>query len=215
MRAWGWIVCAVFAANVSGPLSAQDAENEAATPDVTSEAEIAPQPQNTIAQIPLIAFDRERIFENTDIGRALEAKVEALLNDLVVENDTIFASLEAEEQELTELKNTLSKEDFAKKAEAFDEKVIAIRAEQKAKSEAIEQTRDQGLRAFEDTLNVVLKDIAQEVRAVAVFERTQIYLMSGSIDISLEVIKRLNASSQQAAEAEALAQDPQPAAEDQ
>ncbi|MBU2936857.1 OmpH family outer membrane protein [Pacificibacter sp. 1_MG-2023] len=200
---------------MSGPLSAQDAENEAAAPDVTSEAEIAPQPQNTIAQIPLIAFDRERIFENTDIGRALEAKVEALLNDLVIENDTIFASLEAEEQELTELKNTLSKEDFAKKAEAFDEKVIAIRAEQKAKSEAIEQTRDQGLRAFEDTLNVVLKDIAQEVRAVAVFERTQIYLMSGSIDISLEVIKRLNASSQQAAEAEALAQDPQPAAEDQ
>lgn len=215
MRAWGWIVCAVFAVNMSGPLSAQGAENEAAAPSATSEPESAAQPQNTITQVPVIAFDRERIFDNTDIGRALEAKVETLLNDLVVENDTIFAALEAEEKELTELKVTLSKEDFAKKAEAFDEKVIAIRAEQKEKSEAIEQTKDQGLREFEDMLNVVLKGIAQEVRAVAVFERAQIYLMSGSIDISLEVIKRLNASSQHAAEAEALAQDPQPAMEDQ
>ncbi|MBU2866308.1 OmpH family outer membrane protein [Pacificibacter marinus] len=215
MRVWGWIICAVLSVNVSGPLSAQDAENDAAEQSVASEPEMESQPQNTIAHVPVIAFDRERIFENTDIGRALEAKIETLLNDLVVENDTIFAALEAEEQELTELKSTLSKEDFAKKADAFDEKVIAIRAEQKAKSEAIEQTKDQGLRAFEDMLNVVLKDIAQEVRAVAVFERAQIYLMSGSIDISLEVIKRLNASSQQTAEAEALAQDPQPDIEDQ
>jgi Skp family chaperone for outer membrane proteins len=215
MRTWGWIFCAVFAANVSGPLGAQDSPNNTAV-----QSELAPevetQPRNIAIQIPVIAFDRERIFAESEVGRVVEAEIEALLSDLVIENDAIFAALEAEEQALTDLKKTLPTEDFAKKADAFDAKVIAVRAEQKAKSEAIQATKDQGLREFEGMLNAVLKDIAKEVRAVAVFERTQIYLMSGSIDISLEVIKRLNANHQQISgpQSDAVAQETQPAVED-
>lgn len=217
MRVWGWIICAVFAANMSGPLWAQDTENEATDQSAVIAPRIETQPHNTVLQVPVIVFDRDRIFEQSDLGRALEAEIEALSNDLVLENDEIFAALESEEKALTDIKSTLSKEDFAKKADAFDAKVIAKRAEQKAKSETIQQTKDQGLREFDTTLNVVLREIAQEVRAVAVFERAQIYLMSGSIDISLEVIKRLNANSQQVAEptSETEAQGAQSIAQDQ
>lgn len=197
MRLWGWTVCLAVAACMFGPSWAQDSSGEAAGQPVTGGAsapQLATQTQNIVNQVPVIAFDRDRIFAVSNIGLELEARIEKLLSDLVAENDAIFAALEAEEKELTTLKDTLSSEAFSLKADAFDSKVIAIRAEQKSKSEAIQQTKDQGIREFEKALNVVLTEIAQEVRAVAVFERGQIYLMSGSIDISLEVIKRLNAS---------------------
>lgn len=219
MRVWGWIICAVMAANVSGPVLAQETPIVNADESVLIEpvTEEQTQTKKTAIQVPVIAFDRERIFSESDLGRALEAKIETLLSDLVSENDAIFAALEAEEQELTALKGVLRAEDFAKKADAFDAKVVAKRAEQKAKSETIQQTKDQSLREFETALNAVLTDIAQEVRAVAVFERGQIYLMSGSIDISLEAVKRLNANSQQSETpaVEATGQDSQPTSEDQ
>jgi Skp family chaperone for outer membrane proteins len=194
MRRRVWTFCLCFAATVSGPVLAQDALDTSVAPQNTITAPDTER-QRVVIQVPLIAFDRDRILQESDIGRALDAKIEVMRGDLVVENEEIFAALEAEEKELSILKGTLSSEAFALRADAFDAKVIAIRAEQKAKLETVQSTYDQGTRDFETALNVVLKDIAQEVGAVAVFERAQFYLMSGSIDISREAVARLNAQS--------------------
>ena len=199
MRSLGWTYHMALMVCVSSPTWAQETNTDVTTAPSslaqTSDRPVA-RPQNIIS-VPLIAFDRDRIFAESELGQILEARLEALRDDLVAENNTIFADLEAEEKELTALKATLSSEAFSVKADAFDAKVIAIRAEQKAKSEMVQQTHEASVRDFEQSLNAVLTEIAQEVRAVAVFERKQIYLMSGSIDISLEAIKRLNIRSAQ------------------
>ena len=198
MGRWGWIIRVGVITCMSGPILAQDASTDGLDPPSTAAVgapQEAAQSKNIVIQVPLIAFDRDRIFTESTIGRDLEAKIEALRTALVAENDTIYTTLEAEEKELSILKDTLSSEAFSVRADAFDAKVIAIRAEQKVKSETVQQAYDLGVRDFEQSLNTVLTEIAQEVRAVAVFERKQIYLMSGSIDISLEAIKRLNARS--------------------
>jgi Skp family chaperone for outer membrane proteins len=148
--------------------------------------------QRNSMQTQIIAFDRDKVFQNSEAGRVLDAKIQTLRDDLVAENDRIYADLEAEEKSLLTLKGSLSSEAFRLKADAFDTKVTAIRAEQKLKSETVQQAYDQGARTFEQSLNVVLTEIAREVGAVAVFERKQIYLMSGSIDISAEAIRRLD-----------------------
>jgi Skp family chaperone for outer membrane proteins len=163
-------------------------------PRVTLDANAAtPAPSGQVLHAPIIAFDREKIFRDSKPGQALDAEIETLRADLVAENDEIYADLEAEEQNLSTLKDSLSSAAFKFKADAFDAKVTAIRSEQKAKSEAVQQAYDQGARDFEQQLNVVLTQIAREVGAVAVFERKQIYLMSGSIDISVEAVRRLDA----------------------
>lgn len=195
MRLRVWTFCLCLTVTVSGPVWAQDALNAPVEPQntIATTEPRTPELQRVIVQVPLIAFDRDRILNESDIGRALEAKITTMRTDLVAENDAIFATLETEEKALSDLKATLSSEEFALQADAFDAKVIAIRAEQKLKLEAVQSTYDQGTRDFEAALNVVLKEIAQEVGAVAVFERAQFYLMSGSIDISREAVARLNA----------------------
>ncbi|SEL25625.1 OmpH family outer membrane protein [Pacificibacter marinus] len=163
-------------------------------PRVTLDTNAAtPAPSGQVLHAPIIAFDREKIFLESKLGQALDAKIETLRAELVAENDEIYADLEAEEQNLSALKDSLSSAAFKFKADAFDAKVTAIRSEQKAKSDAVQQAYDQGARDFEQNLNVVLTQIAREVGAVAVFERKQIYLMSGSIDISVEAVRRLDA----------------------
>ena len=187
MKRLGWAYCVAVSAVLSGPAVAQGTSNSGAT----TPSEQAPQRSGF--QIPVIAFDRDAIFAASTLGQNLDAKIEELRNDLVRENDAIYAALEAEEKELSILKQTLTPEEFAARAEAFDEKVTSIRAAQKSKSETVQTVYDEGLREFDASLNLVLTEIAQEVGAIAVFERKQIYLMSASIDISRGVVARMNA----------------------
>lgn len=187
MKRLGWTYCGAVLAALSGPVLAQESPNTNVT--VPSE----PSSQRSGFQIPLIAFDRDAIFSASTLGQDLDAKIEELRRNLVSENEAIYAALEAEEKELSVLKQTMMPEEFAARAEAFDEKVTSIRATQKSKSETVQTVYDEGLREFDSSLNLVLTEIAQEVGAVAVFERKQIYLMSASIDISRGVVARMNA----------------------
>jgi Skp family chaperone for outer membrane proteins len=163
-------------------------------------AQEATQAQNTTkvqdAQVlPIIAFDRDRIQANARMGIALALQIDQLQQEIVAQNAQIFKDLEAEETEIAVLKKTLSEEDFTARAKNFDDKVTKIRAEQAAKAKEVEAQYELSLRAFEQNLNVVLAGIAGDFNAVAVFERQQLYLMSGAIDISDEAIKRLDAQS--------------------
>lgn len=145
--------------------------------------------------LPIIAFDRERIQTSAHLGLSLAEQIEELQQALVAENAQIFADLEAEETEITQLKESLSELAFAARAKAFDEKVTQIRSEQAAKAKEVEAQYELNLRAFDQNLNVVLAAIARDYNAVAVFERQQLYLMSGAIDVSAEVIRRLDMQS--------------------
>ena len=66
--------------------------------------------------------------------------------ELATENRRIEADLEAEEQELTELRNTLPAGEFRLLADAFDAKVQETRAAQAAKGRALNARVGQGSR---------------------------------------------------------------------
>ncbi|RPE71473.1 periplasmic chaperone for outer membrane proteins Skp [Pacificibacter maritimus] len=187
MRLGALTCAAAFAVGFGfcSPLWAQGTAAEG-SPSVTPQVE-----QRSLATAPVIAFDRSRVLAESALGKQLNAELEKEQAKILAENDEISAALEEEERDLSNLKPTISAEDFALRAEAFDRKVTAIRAEQKRKSEAVQLMFDQGTKQFEDNLNQVLSEIAREVGAVAVFERAQIYMMSGTIDVSNEAIRRL------------------------
>lgn len=166
-----------------------------ATPDTATGAGAAPtetsRPRTTL---PILVFDHARVLHESAMGQALEAKISARQAEVLVENDRIYAELEAEEQEIAAARETLSEEAFRARASEFDTRVTEARSAQDEKAAAVQTLYDEGVAEIEAAINKALADLAGEFSAVIVFERQQVYLMSGAIDVSDRLIDRLDAS---------------------
>ncbi len=195
LRLWSLAMLGAGLAALTGAPAAlaQEAPNRA-TPQAQAQSEQTQAEQTQAEQsFPILAFDRARIIAQSQMGVALEAEIEAERAALLAENDQIYADLEAEEQEISDQRKMMSEEAFRTRAAEFDAKVTEVRAQQDEKAQAVQRLYDSALEEMETEMNTVLTRVARDLGAVVVFERQQVYLMSGSIDVTKAVIDRLDA----------------------
>lgn len=143
---------------------------------------------------PLLTLDQERLFLESDFGKAVVERERAASQALEQENRRIEAELVAEEQALTDARATLSAEDFAARAEAFDTKVEQIRAEQDAKARRLTEGREQDRKAFLEVAVPVLGELLGEKQASAILDKKLVILSLSAIDITDEAIAKVNAA---------------------
>lgn len=196
----GALLCIASVGIVSNPALAQEASEKPTTrAPATAQIVGSDAPRGTPIKLqtkqsyPVLVFDRARVLSQSLIGLALEARIEAERAKLLAENDKIYADLEAEEQLISDQRAVMSDEVFRDRASKFDEKVTGARAEQDEKARKVQALYDSGLEDFEKDMNQVLTGVARDLGATLVFERQQVYLMSGSIDVSKLVIDQLDA----------------------
>ena len=147
-----------------------------------------------VTQAPVVVLDTEQVFSATLIGRAIAKDLEEQVRALAAENKRIAAELEAEELALTEQRPTLPPAEFRALADAFDQKVQRIRAEQDGKQRALQRRREAERQSFLDDIAPILSQIAVEHGAVVILERRSVLLSASSIDITEEAIRRINAA---------------------
>ncbi len=174
MRRAAWRAAWAALAMISGPTSA---------------------PAQEFLQVPspILVLDQERLFEGALQAERLSEDFERRSAALAAENRRIEAELVAEELELTELRPTMEPSEFRALADAFDEKVRAIRAEQDDKVRQLQLLREQERQDFLRRVTPVLGEIVRERGAVAVLDRRTLVISAESIDITEEVIARINA----------------------
>lgn len=173
----------------AGTLLAVVAALVLAGPGQTQEA-VAPP----LAPAPLLTLDQDRFFLESDFGRAVmerEGKATAALEQ---ENKRIEADLVAEEQALTEQRKALSPEEFTARAEAFDQKVERIRAEQDSKARALTDARETDRQEFLKSAGPVLGELLGEWKAAAILDKNLVIVSLSAIDITDEAIAKLNES---------------------
>lgn len=153
-------------------------------------AQAAPAQQS--AQV--LTIDQDRLFAETDFGDRVAASLAEEANALSTENRRIEAELTVEERELTELRPTLSLEEFQALANAFDEKVQQIRIEQDAKSRELQAKTEERRQQFFTQIVPILGQIVRERGALVIMNRRDVFLSADSIDITEEAISRINAS---------------------
>jgi len=146
-----------------------------------------------LIQSPVLTVNSERLFVASEFGKRAAQDFESNGKVLEAENRRIEAELIAEEKKLTELRPTISPEEFRSLADAFDEKVEQIRAEQNAKTLDLAKTTDTARRQFLIAARPVLEKIMLETNAAIIVERRSIFLSSRAIDITDLAITRLNA----------------------
>ena len=151
----------------------------------SSPVEVAPQ---------ILIVDRARMFAESSFGKASFEREGVAAMALEAENAGIQAELVAEEQELTDLRKTLSAAEFSARAVAFDEKVERIRAEQDAKVSEVARIRDEDGQTFQRAALPVLGKLMADRGAQVLLDRSAVILSLSLVDVTDEAIARLDAA---------------------
>lgn len=146
------------------------------------------------APAPLLTLDQDRFFLQSDFGKAAIERERVATAALEQENKRIEAGLVAEEQALTAERKTLPPKEFAAKAEAFDQKVERIRAEQDAKAQKLTETRDEDRKAFLKAAVPVLGELLGQRKATAILDKNLVILSLSAVDVTDEAIEMVNAA---------------------
>ncbi len=143
---------------------------------------------------PILTLDQEALYNGSLAAERISEEIERRGDELAAENREIEARLVAEELELTEMRPTMDPEAFGQLADAFDEKVQRLRAEQDAKTRELQRLRDRERQTFLRRISPILGEIVRERGAVVVLDRRSVFLSAESIDITQEAIDRINAA---------------------
>ena len=154
--------------------------------------DISAQPPQAPAQVLLI--DQDRLFSGSVFGQAVGGVIDRVGRDLSAQNREIEDVLTQEEQRLTELRSSLSIEDFRLRAAEFDARVVEIRSEQDAKNRALGAYAEAARQRFLEIIGPILIDLVQRSGAEVLMDRRAVIFARDDIDITDEAIAAIDAA---------------------
>ncbi|MEO0486596.1 MAG: OmpH family outer membrane protein [Pseudomonadota bacterium] len=144
----------------------------------------------------VLTIDSSRLYPGTLLGQAFIQVTQEEQRRHAQGNQALAAELRAEELALTELRETLPREDFARLAEEFDTRVEAARRERDELLTDITTRAEQQERAFLQQVRPILGQIMAEAGAVVLMEAQSVVLAASAIDITDLAITRINEATQ-------------------
>ncbi len=156
-----------------------------AAPLAAQQAERAPS--------SVLTIDQERLFQSTLFGQRLQRELNEARTELIAENARIQEELEAEEARLTEQRAGMDPVAFRELADAFDEKVTAIRAEQEAKTRRLQRQQERDQQVFYQAIGPVVREVVEARGASVILDSRAILLAVSDIDVTDAVRMRVDA----------------------
>ncbi|WP_343078920.1 OmpH family outer membrane protein [Ostreiculturibacter nitratireducens] len=170
-----FLAAAIFAAAIALPARAQEA------------------PRIEVPS-PILTLDQERLYAESLWGKRAAADLESASAALAMENRRIEAELTEEERALTDRRVSMQPEEFRAAADAFDAKVEEIRRVQDSKARELARLRDIERQNFYKAAFPVLGEVLRDRGAVAILDNRAIFIASDAIDVTDEMISRIDAA---------------------
>lgn len=148
---------------------------------------------STSVMSPVLIVDPDRLFSGSDLGRKLNASLDASARALAAENREIELQLEAEERDLAEQRASLTPEEFRTLADDFDRRVSELRDTQAQKAQLLDRQRNENRLRFLQLVAPLLAQMMRDAGAVVILNRGDVFLSASSIDITDAAIARINA----------------------
>lgn len=140
----------------------------------------------------VVVVDPNRLFAETLFGQTISQQLEAEADILASKNREIEESLRAEERQLTEQRSNMSPENFRDTAEAFDQKVQAIRRERTELARELEDKRASAEARFLATAQGVLVELMNERGANILLDMRSIILRDNAVDITNAAVRKID-----------------------
>lgn len=145
------------------------------------------------AQTAVLVVDMKRIKSDTAAGRDMLAKTIEIRRRIQAGVAERGERLRAEEQRLAEERETLEPEAFREQVRAFEQQVFANRELSERESRRLQLVLSGASTLLKERATVVFAAIMRERRADLLLDSSQIILSADRLDITDEVIRRLDA----------------------
>ncbi len=122
------------------------------------------------------------------VREQLESKQKAYQSELSKKEE----ALQKEDQELAKQKSVLAKEAFDEKVKAFRAKATEMQKDVQAKKASFENAFQNAGGQIQKTVMEIISDMAKEKGFIVAIPTSQVLYADSSLDISQEVLKRLN-----------------------
>ncbi len=146
-------------------------------------------------QTPHAAYrllDPDRMLQGSVLGQQIIAQNAEAEQALDAENTALADQLVIEERELTELRASLTPEEFRTRADAFEARVDEIRAERSQRSAELTQASEAALQQFFDMALPVLDQLMAEEGIIGLIRPEMMILWADWLDITDLAIERLD-----------------------
>ncbi len=150
------------------------------------------QPLLAAEKSELFTVDMTKLLRSSEFGKNIIAANNIARKKLQSENEELEKKLLLEEKELSELRKTLSVEEFRPKALEFDKRVSIIRAEQAKKEEILNKKVRKEESDFFKRIYPLLYEILIERGGLILVDQRNIILWDNSVDITDDAIQAIN-----------------------
>ncbi len=100
--------------------------------------------------------------------------------------------LTKEKNEIENLKNILSKDEYNKKKMLFENNVVSFKEKKSKLQASLEKTKEKELNLFFNNLNEILKNYMNENSIIVVLDKKNIIMANTEIDISNKILNIVN-----------------------
>lgn len=145
-----------------------------------------------LSAAPIMTIDQNGVFLRSRWGLRAKAATETRMGQINSENERLVSQFAAEEQELTLLRATLPPDEFRQKADDFDKRVSQARRDTERVNDELDAAFQAERTAFFRAALPVLARIMREHGAFVVLDQSAIFVAAQSVDVTEELIQRVN-----------------------
>ena len=140
----------------------------------------------------LFTVDMSKLLRSSDYGKNIIAVNNAARQNLQNENNNLEEKLLIEEKELSELRKTISIDEFRPKALEFDKKVTIIRKGQREKEENLNKKVRKEETDFFKKIYPILYELLIERGGLVLVDQRNAILWDNSVDLTDDAIALIN-----------------------
>ena len=140
----------------------------------------------------LFTVDMSKLLRSSDFGKNIIAVNNAARQNLQNENNNLEEKLLIEEKELSELRKTISIDEFRPKALEFDKKVTIIRKGQREKEENLNKKVRKEETDFFKKIYPILYELLIERGGLVLIDQRNAVLWDNSVDLTDDAIAVIN-----------------------
>lgn len=145
-----------------------------------------------LSALPILTIDPQALFLHSAWGQRVNDSISAESKKIEAENDRLADQFSREEQELTSLRGTLPADEFRRRADEFDKRVVEVRRQRDGLLRTLDARFEAERNAFFRAALPVLAQLMKERGAQVVLDQSAIFVATQAVDVTDDLVARVD-----------------------
>lgn len=155
----------------------------------------AAPPVTAAEQVPLriAILDVNRVFQNARAVKAIQSELRAYIDAYRSGTEREEEAIADAQRELAQKRDSLSPEAYDAERRKLEQRLVRAQARVQERKRGLDRAQQQGMYQVQATLNRIVTEIANERGLTLILRKDQTVLSATALEITDEVLRRLNA----------------------